>query len=82
MWGWYGSPGDWWIFPLVMPLVMITVMLVMAFVFRGFFWSGPWSGGLRHDRDHDDALDILRRRLAQGEINEEEYQAKRKLLLG
>ena len=37
MWGWYGSPGDWWIFPLVMPLVMITVMLVMAFIFRGFF---------------------------------------------
>jgi putative membrane protein len=82
MWGWYGGPGGWWIFPLVMPLVMITVMLVMAFVFRGFFGSGPWSGGHRHDHANDDALDILRRRLANGEINDEEYQAKRKLLLG
>lgn len=82
MWGWYRGPGDWWIFPLVMPLVMIVVMLIMLVLFRGFFWSGPWMGRHQYRGDDDAALDILRRRLAGGEISEEEYQAKRKLLLG
>lgn len=85
MWNWgYGGPADWWIFPLVMPLLMIVVMLVMMGLFRGgFFWSGPWMGRHQHRGDDDDAaLGILRRRLASGEISEDEYQAKRKLLLG
>ena len=81
MWNWgYGGPADWWIFPLVMPLVMIVGMLIMMSMFRGgFFWSGPRH---QHRGDDDAALDILRRRLASGEISEDEYQAKRKLLLG
>lgn len=84
MWNWgYGGPGDWWIFPLVMPVVMIVVMLIMLVIVRGFFWSAPWMGGGHYRGDDGDAaLDILKRRLASGEINEEEYQAKRKLLLG
>ena len=86
-WGGWG-PGPWWIFPIVMPIVFVVVMLIMLMVFRGtgMCWGGPgWWGSRRpyHDgTSADSALEILRRRFASGEITEQEYEQKRKLLLG
>jgi putative membrane protein len=83
-WGGAWGPGPWWIFPIVMPIIFIVVMLVVLTIFRGMFWgSSAWCGSRRPDGDRtsDPALEILRRRFASGEITEQEYEQKRKLLL-
>ncbi len=85
---WWGSgwgSGPWWIFPVVMPIVFIVVMFIMLTIFRGKFWDHTgWCGSRRshgNEPSIDPALEILRRRFASGEITEQEYEQKRKLLL-
>lgn len=73
------APEGWWIFPLVMPLVMIAAMVVVMRMMR----DGGWMPRMRgHDRTPpvEDALEILRRRLAAGEIDEAEFERLRGLL--
>jgi putative membrane protein len=71
------APEGWWLFPLVMPVVMIAAMVVMVLLMRD-----GMPGMRRHDRTprEPDALEILRRRLAAGEISEEEFERRRELL--
>ncbi len=87
---WWGSgwgPGPWWIFPIVMPIVFVVIMLIMLTIVRPMFWSQGHSGwcGSSRPRDtessRDPALETLRRRFAAGEITQQEYEEKRKLLL-
>ncbi len=84
-WGGGWGPGSWWIFPIVMPIVFVVVMLIMFAVFRGVFWGASGRRGSRRSYSDgpsaDSALEILRRRFASGEITEQEYEQKRKLLL-
>jgi putative membrane protein len=73
--------GPWWIFPFVMPLMMIVGLVVMLIVFRSVFGGrGPWWMDRPTPPESDRALDILRERLATGEITEQEYEQKRQLL--
>lgn len=66
--------GLWWLFPLL----MIVFCLVMM---RGCLASGRGRGCSRGDPDSDGAaLDILQKRFARGEIDEREYEAKKKSL--
>jgi putative membrane protein len=63
---------------------------VLWLVFAVLFWGGliallVWAvrasaGWHRAPRTHDDAREVLRRRLAAGEISEEEYERIRRLL--
>ena len=71
--------GPWWVFPIGMPIVMLLVMLVAFTMFREVLW-GPGRRWTRRPDDEDPALDILRRRFASGEINEKEFEEKRRLL--
>jgi uncharacterized membrane protein len=70
-----------------MPIVFIVVMLIMLTIVRQMFWGQSPSGwcGSSRPRDtessRDPSLEILRRRFAAGEITEQEYEEKRKLLL-
>ena len=68
----------WWIFPLVM-------IALCFFMMRGR--RGPMMCGFgSHDADgretssSDSAMDILERRYAQGEINGEEFEEKKRVL--
>lgn len=78
-----GGPGWWIVFPIVMPIVMLIIGLIWLVFFREIFWGGQgWRGGRRYggQGSDDSAVEILRRRLASGEITSEEYQERLKLL--
>lgn len=79
-WGympWYGMIFG----PIMMIAVLAAVIVVVVLIVRwlgGGFPSGarpPAEGGARTT-----ALDILERRFAKGEIDEQEFEEKKKLL--
>lgn len=54
-------------------LIVLGIVLVRSLTNDG-------AGGNRRDTGRSDAVDILRERFAHGEIDEEEYHARRKTL--
>ncbi len=75
MQGWgYGGWGGWmgWGGPVLMVAVWVLIITGSVFLIRFLVRR---SQGREHE---DSALDILKRRYAQGEINKEEYEEKRK----
>lgn len=76
MWYW-GSGGGWgmWIFGILMMLILWGgLAAVFVFLFRSL-------GGSRQAHP-DGAMDTLRRRLAAGEINQDEFERIRKVIEG
>jgi putative membrane protein len=71
---WYGYDGwSWFLMAGMMLLFWGGVAALIVFVART--GMGPRSGG-------DQAMDTLRRRLASGEINKEEFENTRRSLQG
>ncbi len=70
----------WWVFPLV----MIVLCFFMMRGRRGSMMCGFGSKDAESDQAQtsDSAKDILDRRYARGEIDQAEYQGKRKALAG
>jgi uncharacterized membrane protein len=70
----------WWVFPLVMIVLCFFLMRGR----RGSMMCGFGSHGADSDRAQplDSAKDILDRRYTQGEIDQKEYEEKRKVLAG
>jgi len=58
---------------------LIGIALIALLIWAVVRVSGG-AGPSQRDRTNDDALDILRRRLARGEIDEHEFEEKSKLL--
>lgn len=76
-WGWQMHPmgwmwGAWGLSAILMMLVFWG--LIVAGVVVGVRWLARLSDGPRPDA----ALDILRQRYARGEINKEEFEAKKR----
>ncbi|HZK72764.1 MAG TPA: SHOCT domain-containing protein [Clostridia bacterium] len=71
MWNYFDG-GNWLLMALMMVLFWGGIIVLAVVVIRAL--SGPKS--------HNDALDILRRRLAGGEINQDEFEKTRKALGG
>lgn len=71
---WYGAGWMGLFGPLMMVVFWGGVILLAVWAVRAF--SGPRSGS------HDDAVDILKRRLASGEIDQDQYERARKALQG
>ena len=84
MWGgyWNGPGGDWVLFPILMLIVMVVMMLIAFRMFGGMMGGrGSWfNAGRPNDQPSDSALETLRERFARGDIDEQEYETKRKLL--
>jgi putative membrane protein len=71
MWGYYDGWSMLWMGGM-MVLFWGGIIALVLFAVRSF--SGP--------RGNDQAIDILRRRLASGEITQEEFEKTRKALQG
>lgn len=65
---WHMMWGGGWIFPFI---IMLMCFGAMVFMMRGGMMG-------RHHGDH--SLDILRERFARGEINQSEYEERRRFL--
>jgi putative membrane protein len=70
--GWDMTGWGWAWMSLMMGVGILLVVVLAVLVLRGS--PGPGS------RERDDPLDILRRRLARGEIDEAEYRRRRDVL--
>jgi putative membrane protein len=83
MWPGFDMNG-FWVMGIVSGVIGLVIMLgLIVLIILGIRWL------LRQDRYSgpgapapDDALEVLRRRFASGEIDEAEYQARRKTLGG
>ena len=62
--------GGMWIFPLMMFTVMVIVLYLM---FGRDGWRPPW-----YSERTDTALEVLRKRYANGEISREEFEQIKK----
>ena len=72
MWWNYGDGWSWLWMAGMMVLFWGAIIILAAWAIRSF--AGPRSSG-------DAAMETLRRRLAAGEISEEEFEKTRKALL-
>ncbi|HEX6662034.1 MAG TPA: SHOCT domain-containing protein [Gaiellaceae bacterium] len=81
-WGMHGDFGWGW-----MALMMVFMVLFWGAVIFGIVWlvrgstQGRWTPG-EPPVSKESALDILERRFAEGAISEEDYRARRAVLLG
>ena len=72
MWGYDYWPMPWMSFGPVMMIVFIVICVaMMALMMRGGFFHRPSSGH---------ALEILRQRYARSEIDQAEFEERRRLL--
>ena len=77
-WYWPGPWQFWWICPLMM-LVMLAVAATIFLALHRSAGGGhhglPWARA-----PHESALQILNERFARGEIDQAEYEERRRLL--
>ncbi len=71
MWGYFDG-GNWLWMAGMMVLFWGGIIVLAAFAFRAFTGT----------KGNDQALDVLRRRLAGGEITQDEFETTRKALQG
>jgi putative membrane protein len=72
--GYGASPWMWALGSLMMVLLFGGLILLVVWVMRA-------RGGLQ-ESDTENALEVLKRRLAAGEITQEEYEKTRRVLQG
>jgi putative membrane protein len=79
MYGWwdYGASPPWYgmIFgPIMMIVFLVIIAMIIAWVLRAF------GVGRQSSTKDNSALDILKDRLARGEINRAEFEERKQLL--
>lgn len=84
--GYWGHPmmGFGWMFGfLFMVLFVVLIVAAVVFVLRWLgIGGGPTSGSTGSGAARPDPLEILRERLARGEITVEEYEERKRALGG
>lgn len=84
--GWWGGPawggplGAGLLFPFLGPLMGILFLLLVFVLLHRLLLGHPWWGGHGQPGSSDRALAMLRHRFASGDISEQEYEARRRLL--
>jgi putative membrane protein len=78
-WHWEMHPMWWWGWGLGL---MAMMLLFWALVIVGLIVGIRWLLDRGKERKSDPAIEILRQRYARGEINKDEFEAKKKDLGG
>lgn len=76
-WGW-GMHPMWWMGGPWGIVMMFMMFLFWILVIVGIVLAVRWLVTEGKERRRDSALEILRQRYARGEINKEEFEAKKK----
>ena len=76
-WHWEMHPMWWWGWGMMAMMFLFWVLFIVGLVV-----GIRWLVGKGKEQKQDSALDILRQRYARGEINKDEFEAKRKDLGG
>jgi uncharacterized membrane protein len=84
---WAPMNGAWVVFPLLGLAMLIVMMVFVTIMLRGRDpgSSRGWDGGPQDrgsDSQDDPALQVLRRRYAACEINDDEFEQRRAVLVG
>ncbi|RYC03814.1 SHOCT domain-containing protein [Nocardioides zhouii] len=87
MMGWYNNggmdTGNWIAMILMMSLFWGAVIFAGIMIFRGTTNSrGDRNSAPTNQTAHRDPMDILNERFARGELENEEYEARKAVLLG
>ena len=77
-WGWGMHPWMWSAWGIGM---MFMMLLFWALVIVAIVVGIRWLLGQRRDSRGDSALEILRQRYARGEINKDEFEARKRDLM-
>jgi len=77
-WGWGGHHPMWWMWGAWGIGMMLFVLLFWGLVIAGVVLGIRWLVRQGRDSRPDSALDILRQRYARGEIDQEEFEAKKR----
>ena len=92
--GWGGGMmGGWMGFPMLFmfPIGIVIVIVIVYVIYRGVWWGGGCCGGpyrhyshygYRSDEERENAMEILRRRYAMGEISKEQFEQMKKDIVG
>jgi putative membrane protein len=80
-WGW-GMHPSWWMGGAGGLVTMLMMLLFWGLVIAGAVLGIRWLVRQGRDERSDRALDILRERYARGEIDKDEFDAKRRDLGG
>ncbi len=72
--------GGWWAFGMMLISLLFVALIVVGAVFFVRSFSG--GGGTGPQQQGSRALDILDERFARGEIDQEEYEERRRILTG
>jgi putative membrane protein len=76
-WGWSMHPG-WWMWSAGGAMMMLMMLVLWGVVIAGIVLSIRWLARQGREERPDRALDILRERYARGEINKEDFEARRR----
>jgi putative membrane protein len=81
----YGDPmGGFWVMAIISALVSLAIAIgVIVLIVLGIRWFVRQERASRPPAPRsDDPLEVLRQRYARGEIDEEEYERRRRVLGG
>ena len=70
--------GGWWGFGMMLASLLFLALIVVGIVF--VVRSSSEGGGTAHRPERSSALDILDERFARGEIDQQEYEERRRNL--
>ena len=75
-WQWH-----FWFFPTFMPILWFVIVgLCLYFIFSRRWARKPWESG--PSPEGETALDILKKRYAKGEINQDEFERMKRDIAG
>lgn len=77
-WGWAMHHPGWWMWGAGGLVMMLMMLAFWAVVITGVVLGIRWLTRQGREELSDRALDILRERYARGEIDKEEFDAKRR----